>query len=145
MTHSFLYESGYWNVNGYWLKPNYSAISVRGEINISWKRENWFKMTTRLTCDDETATQMICQCRGNLNHHEQYYTYIGQHNLLGNIEGEGRLGLNSIIQYYWFMGTGTKQKGIDTFYCLDRNTYCFTSSILSGHGFKYNLEATLKR
>ena len=43
------------------------------------------------------------------------------------------------------MGTGTNQKGIDTFYCLDRNTYSFTSSILSGHGFKYIIEATLTR
>ena len=145
MTHSFLYESGYWNISGYWLKPNLTPISIRGEINTSWKRENWFKMTTNLICDDETATQMICQCRGNLNDREQYYTYIAQHNLLGSIEGEGRLGLNSIVQYYWFMGTGTKQKGIDTFYYLDRNTYSFTSSILSGHGFKYIIEATLKR
>lgn len=145
MTHSFLYEAGYWNVSGYLLKPSLTPILVRGEINTSWKRENWFKITTSLTFDDETATQMICQCRGNLNHQEQCYTYIAQHNLLGNIEGEGRLGLNSIVQYYWFMGTETKHKGIDSFYRLDRNTYSFTSSILSGHGFKSIIEATLKR
>ena len=145
MTHSFLYESGCWNVDGYWLQPDLTPVAVRGEINISWKRENWLKMIASLTCDDETATQISYQCRGNLNHLEQYYTYIAQHNLLGNIEGEGRIGPNSIIQYYWFMGAGMQQKGIDTFYFLDRHTYAFTSSILSGHGFKYIIEATLKR
>lgn len=145
MAHSFLVEAGYWNVNGYWLKPNLEPIPLQGGIQITWKRANWFKMTTSLTCEDETATKIIYQCRGNLNYEAKHYTYVSQHSLLGNIEGEGRLGNQAIIQYYWFMGTASKQKGLDTFYCIDRNTYHLTSSILDGHSIKNTIEVTLNR
>ena len=145
MTHSFLLESSYWNVRGHWLKPGVTPIPVSGNIQIAWKQENWFKLTTCLACQDETETQIVYQSRGNLNHEEKYYTYVSQHSLLGNIEGEGRLGFQSIIQYYWFIGTASKQKGLDTFYRLDRDTYYLTSSILEGHSVKNTIEATLKR
>ncbi len=145
MAHSFLVESGYWNVSGHWFKKNSTPIPLQGNIQIAWKRENWFKMSTCLTCEDETATQIVSQCRGNLNYEEKYYTYVAQHSLLGNIEGEGRLGLQSIIQYYWFIGTASKQKGIETLYCVDQNTYYLVSSILDGHSLKNTIEATLKR
>lgn len=145
MAHSFLLESAYWNVNGHWLKPNLAPIPLQGNIQIVWKRENWFKMTTTLTCDDETATKIIYRCRGNLNYEEKHFTYVSQHSLFGNIEGEGRLGFQSIIQYYWFIGTANKQKGLDTFYCVDQSTYHLTSSILEGHSLKSTIEATLKR
>ena len=56
MAHSFLIEAGYWHVTGHWLKPNLAPIAFEGGINIAWKRANWFKLTTSLTCDDETAT-----------------------------------------------------------------------------------------
>ena len=145
MAHSFLLESSYWNIQGYWLKPNTAPIPLEGNINIAWKRENWFKLTTHLTCQDRTQTQIVYQSRGSLNYEEKYYTYVSQHSLLGNIEGEGRLGFQSIIQYYWVIGASTKQKGLDTYYCLDSNTYHFTSSILEGHSVKNTIEATLKR
>ncbi len=144
MAHSFLVESGYWNVSGYWLKPNLVTVPLQGGIKIDW-RANWFKTTTSLTCEDETETKIIYQCRGNLNYEANYYTYVSQHSLLGNIEGEGRLGAQSIIQYYWFIGTASKQKGLDTYYCLDQNTYYLTSSILDGHSIKHTIEATIKR
>ena len=144
MTHSFLLESGFWNVTGHWHKPNLAPIALEGNIQITWKRENWFKLTTSLTCQDDIKTQIIYQSRGNLNYAEKYYTYVSQHSLLGNIEGEGKFGLQSIIQYYWFMGANN-QKGLDTFYCIDRDTYYLTSSILDGHSVKNTIEATLKR
>lgn len=145
MTHSFLLESGLWNVAGHWLKPNLAPIPIEGVIQIAWKRDNWFKLTTQLTCNDEKATKIAYQCRGNLNYEEKYYTYVSQHSLLGNIEGEGRLGFQSIIQYYWFIGTASQEKGIDTFYRADSNTYHLTSSVLKGHSVKHTIEAMLKR
>ena len=145
MAHSFLVEAGYWNVSGHWLKSDLAPIPLQGGIQIAWRRANWFKMTTSLTCDDETGTKIIYQCRGNLNYEAKYYTYVSQHSLLGNIEGEGRLGHQSIIQYYWFMGAASKQKGLDTFYCVDQNTYHLTSSILDGHSIKSTIEVMLKR
>lgn len=145
MAHSFLIESGYWNVSGYWLKPNLVPIPLQGGIKIDWKRANWFKMTTSLTCDDETATKITYQCRGNLNYEANHYTYVSQHSLLGNVEGEGRLIAQSIIQYYWFIGTASKQKGLDTYYRLNQNTYYLTSSIFDGHSIKQTIEATVQR
>jgi hypothetical protein len=145
MAHSFLVESGYWNIKGHWLKPNSAPIALEGNIQIAWKQANWFKMITTMTCDDEGTTKIAYQCRGNLNYEEKYYTYVAQHSLLGNIEGEGRLGLESIVQYYWFLGTATKQKGLDTFYRIDQSTYYLTSNILEGHSLLGTIEATLKR
>lgn len=145
MAHSFLVEAGYWNVSGHWLKPNLAPISLEGGIQTAWRRANWFKITASLTCNDDAATKMIYQCRGNLDYEAKHYTYVSQHSLLGNIEGEGKLGHQSIIQYYWFMDTVSKQKGLDTFYCIDQNTYYLTSSILNGHSIVSTIEATLKR
>ncbi|MEM8722787.1 MAG: hypothetical protein AAGE84_26450 [Cyanobacteria bacterium P01_G01_bin.39] len=145
MAHSFLIEAGYWQINGHWLKPNLAPIPLEGGINTKWKRANWFKITASLTCKDEAATKLVYQCRGNLDYEAKHYTYVSQHSLLGNIEGEGRIGPQAIIQYYWFMGTGTRQKGLDTFYRLDQNTYYLTSSILDGHSIKNTIEVTLKR
>ena len=145
MAHSFLIDPGYWNVSGYWLKPNLAPIVLEGGIQTTWKRANWFKVTTSLTCKDESATKIIYQSRGNLNYEEKSYTYVAQHNLLGNIEGEGRLNSCSIIQYCWFMETANYQKGLDTYYQIDQNTYFLTSSILDGHSIKSTIEATLKR
>ena len=145
MTHSFLIDSGYWNISGYWHKPNLSPIALEGGIQTTWKRANWFKITTSLTCKNESATKIIYQSRGNLNYEEKSYTYVAQHSLLGNIEGEGRLNLRSIIQYYWFMETANYQKGLDTYYQIDRDTYFLTGSILDGHSIKSTIEATLKR
>ena len=145
MAHSFLVEAGYWNVNGNWLKPNMAPIPLQGRIEITWKRTNWFKLTTKLICADRPATEIIYQCRGNLNYEAKNYTYVSQHSLFGNIEGEGKLGNQSIIQYYWFIGTSSKQKGLDTFTCMDKNTYYLTSSILDGHSIKNTIEAILTR
>ena len=145
MAHSFLIEAGYWHVSGHWLKPNLAPIPLAGGIKTVWKRANWFKLTASLTCEDEAKTNIVYQCRGNMNHEAKHYTYVSQHSLLGNIEGEGQLAQQSIIQYYWFMGTATKQKGFDTFYCLDQNTYYLTSSILDGHSIKNTIEVILKR
>jgi len=144
VAHTFLVDAGYWHVTGHWLKPDLAPISLEGGITIAWKRANWFKLTTSLTCDDETATEIIYQCRGNLNYEAKHYTYVSQHSLLGNIEGEGRLGSQSIIQYYWFMD-GKKKKGLDTYVYVDSNTYYLTSSILDGHSIKSIIEATLSR
>ncbi|MEL6438427.1 MAG: hypothetical protein AAFQ80_04080 [Cyanobacteria bacterium J06621_8] len=145
MAHSFLIEAGYWQVSGHWFKPNLAPIPLKGGIKTVWKRSNWFKLTASLTCQDEAATEIVYQCRGNMNYEAKHYTYVSQHSLLGNIEGEGKLTQQSIIQYYWFMGASTMQKGFDTFYQLDQDTYYLTSSILDGHSIKSTLEVILER
>ena len=145
MAHSFLIESGFWDVTGSWLQPNSAPVSLTGNIQIKWKQANWFKMTTSLVCTNAAATEIIYQSRGNLNYEEKYYTYVAQHSLLGNIEGEGRIGTKSILQYCWFLGTTNQKKGLDNFYCIDQDTYYLNSTIFEGHSLKSIIEATLKR
>lgn len=145
MAHSFLLESAVWSLNGHWLQSEQTPTPVQGKIAIAWKPQNWFKIVTEIRSSDETDLVISCQFRGNLNYEEKYYTYVSQHSLLGNIEGEGRLGLQSIVQYSWSIGSNTQKRGFDTFYCLDKNTYHFTSTILDKHNLENTIEATLKR
>ena len=145
MAHSFLVEAGYWNVSGNWWQPNLAPIPLEGRMEITWSRTNWFKLTANLICSDEAATKISYQCRGNLNYEAKQYTYVSQHTLLGNIEGEGKICHQSIIQYYWFLGAGNKHKGFDTFTCIDQNKYYLTSSILDGHSIRSTTEAILTR
>ena len=145
MAHSFLLESGSWNVTGSWLKSNSPPIELTGNIQIKWKQANWFKMTASLTCEDEAATQIVYQSKGNLNHAEKHYTYVAQHSLFGNIEGEGRIGTQFITQYHWILGATNKKKGLDNFYYVDSRTYHLNSTVLKGHNLESIIEATLKR
>lgn len=145
MSHSFLLKSGIWYLNGHWVKPNLVTITIEGQITISWKQQKWFKILTTITSPDEPEIEISSKCQGNLNYEEKSYTYVLQHSLLGNIEGEGRLGKESIVQYYWSIGVAQKRRGFDTFYYLNGDTYYFTSSILEDHKLNNTMEATLKR
>jgi hypothetical protein len=143
VVHTFLLEAGNWNLEGYWLKKNEQPIDVKGQIWISWKQENWFTMTTNLAFADGSEVQS--KHRGHLDDQEKYYTYVLKHSILGNIEGEGWIGPQSIIQCYWIVGATQRRTGFDTFYRKNENTYQFSSGILAGHHLSSTMEAILKR
>lgn len=143
MAHTFLLEAGRWNVEGYWLKRNEQPLNLSGEITLLWKQENWFTMTTQLVFADNTEVR--AKHRGHIDSEEKYYTYVLKHSLLGNIEGEGWIGPQSIVQCYWIVGATQRRNGFDTFYRLSDNTYHFSSGILVGHHLSSTMEATLKR
>ncbi len=145
MDHSFLIESGNWNLQGYWLKQDRSPISIQGTLEIAWKRDNWFTIVARLVSQDEINPEVTYKYRGHLNFEEKHYTYVLQHNLLGNLEGEGWIAVRSIVQCSWAVSSSQRRRGFESFYLLDANTYCFTSSILEGHNLNSSMEATLKR
>ncbi len=144
MGHIFLLEPGIWNISGHCIKPNLMPIAIEGNIQISWKEQNWFKMSIDITSDVENNIAVSCRYRGNLAREEKHYTYVAQHSLLGNIEGEGRLGFKSIVQHHWSIGKTQKKRGLETFYLLDENTYFYTSSILESHNFNNIIEATIQ-
>jgi hypothetical protein len=65
--------------------------------------------------------------------------------LLGQIEGEGWIGTDSIIQRYWVIGDRQRRSGFETFYRIDDQTYNLSGGILAGHYLTSTIEARLER
>ena len=145
MAHSFLLESGFWTISGHCIQPNLMPIAIEGNVKIAWKDRNWFKTSLEMTSPEEASMIFSCRYRGNLALEEKHYTYVAQHSHLGNIEGEGRLGIKSIVQHYWTVGTTYKKRGWETFYALNEHTYFYTSSVLESHNINNIIEATFQR
>ncbi len=162
MNHSFLLGPGMWKINGCCIQPNSKPITIAGTVQISWKDRNWFKMFVEIEAQETHEMIISGRYRGNLAREEKHYTYVAQHSLLGNIEGEGTLGFKSIVQHHWSIGrnaiapsatfpgssqlpTTQKRRGFEIFYLLNENTYFYTSSILESHNFHNIIEATIHR
>lgn len=144
MTHSFLLQPGRWSISGHFRQKQQIPMIVRGFITITWQQEYWFKMVSQFTLNNESQSEIISQYKGHLDRDKKSYTYVLQHSILGNIEGEGWITSQSIIQYHWIVGGTKKRTGIDTFYLISEDTYHFTSVILESHSLNSAMEATLK-
>ncbi len=144
MTHSFLLQSGKWDLQGRYLQKNQSPSMVQGFMDITWKEDNWFKIVSELSFEDQPQTKIISKSRGHLDTEIKSYTYVLQHSLLGNIEGEGWIGSQSIVQYYWIVAGNQNRTGFDTFSRLSEDTYALTSVVLERHNLNSTMEATLK-
>lgn len=144
MTHSFLLQSGKWDVKGQYREKNQSPSIFQGFIDISWKEDNWFRILSELSFEDQTQPKIISKSRGRLDMEIKSYTYVLQHSLLGNIEGEGWIGDQSIVQYYWIVAGNQNRTGFDTFSRLSEDTYALTSVVLQRHNLNSTMEATLK-
>ncbi|MDJ0898230.1 MAG: hypothetical protein QNJ55_05415 [Xenococcus sp. MO_188.B8] len=144
MTHSFLLQSGKWDLQGRYLQKNQSPLMVQGFMDITWKEDNWFKIVSELLFENQPQTKIISKSRGHLDTEIKSYTYVLQHSLLGNIEGEGWIGSQSIVQYYWIVAGNQHRKGLDTFSRLSEDTYALTSVVLERHNLNSTMEATLK-
>ena len=145
MTHSFLLQSGNWRINGYLSEHNEKPIPVTGKSTITWKQERWFTLVTELIVGQETEPKITAKYRGHLDGQGKYYTYVLKHNVLGNIEGEGWIGPQTIIQSYWVLGTSQRHTGFDTYYRLNEDTYHFSSGVLINLNLHSTIEATLQR
>ena len=144
MNHSFLLQSAKWSIEGNYLDRDKNFTPIKGSIAISWKRESWFNMITRLSLNQESPQEIISRCKGHFDNQRKSYTYVLQHSILGNIEGEGWLSSDSIIQNYWVVGATQRRLGFDTFYRLSENTYHFTNVYLENLNLTSTMEATLK-
>lgn len=144
MSHSFLLEAGLWAIKGNWLERDRDPISVRGTTLVSWERDNWFAIVTKLIFPNSDRPEISYQYRGRLDSQERYYTYVLKQSILGRIEGEGWLGEDSIVQRYWVLQDSKKRTGFDSYYRIDRNTYFLSGGILSGYSLSSTMEATLK-
>ena len=132
-------------MEGNWLERNRLPLPVKGRTIVAWSQDNWFTMVTKLFFPDSERQDISFQYRGRLNSGERQYTYVLQQSLLGQVEGEGWIAPESIIQRYWVLGDSQRRSGFETFYRLDDNTYHLSSGILAGHYLISIMEATLER
>lgn len=131
-------------MNGHWSNKARELKKLEGLITISWKREKWFDMKTQISLDKSGTQDIVAKCKGHFDNQGKSYSYVLKHNVLGNIEGEGFLNLESIIQYYWLVNSSQRCLGVENFYRIDENTYHMSSLFLESHNFESNMEATLK-
>jgi hypothetical protein len=151
VTHSFLMQAGSWQLQGNSIANNGVSRAIEGKTVISWKQDNWFSVKSTLDFVESTGEPMAesnsiaIKYRGHLDSKLQRYTYVLQHSLFGDVEGEGWICSNSIIQRYWVLGDRQKRNGFETFYRLNEDTYYFSGGILAGQYLNSTMEATLER
>ncbi|MBW4670111.1 MAG: hypothetical protein KME60_22540 [Cyanomargarita calcarea GSE-NOS-MK-12-04C] len=153
MAHTFLLEPGRWTLQGSWIERNSMPISVKGMTLVAWNRDNWFTMATKLKFPLSDRPEIALVYKGRLDDGERQYSFLLQHNLLGQVEGEGWIGPDTIVQHYWGLGVKVttpgenrqRRSGFETLYRMSDDTYHLTSSILAGHFLSSTIEATLER
>ena len=146
MVHTYILESGTWNIKGHWLKRDGMLITVQGETIVTWDRTDWFSMKTELIFPSKDLEDMILDYKGRLDNDERRYTFVLQHSDLGTVEGEGWLGVNSIIQRYWVLGNDPQRRsGFETLLRLDKDRYYSSSGILKGLSLFSSMEANIQR
>lgn len=145
LTHSFLIEAGRWTFEGNWIERNGIVLPVKGRTLVDWSQDNWFAMVTKLIFPNSDRPEICFQYRGRLDEAESQYTFVLKHNLLGQIEGEGLIGLQSLVQRYWVLGDRQRRSGFETFSRLDDKTYRLCGGLFTGHSIESTLEAILER
>jgi hypothetical protein len=138
-------EAGTWNFQGIWLENKGASIAIQGKTTVTWKPNNWFSVTSSINFSDDIYPPINYKYRAHLDNKLQRYTYVLQHSLLGEVEGEGWLCPNSIIQRFWTLSDSQKRHGFETFSRLNEDTYYFSGGILAGHYLSSTMEATLER
>ncbi len=145
MSHTFLMQAGRWMLQGSWLDRDTMPVTVKGRILIAWSRDNWYTMVTRLNFPGIDRDEITLQYRGRLTSGDRQYTFVLQHSLLGRVEGEGWVAPESIVQRYWVLDDRQRRTGFETLHRLSENSYCLSSSIMSGHYLASTMEATVER
>lgn len=145
MAHTFLMQPGRWTLQGSWLERNSMPINVKGMILVAWNRDNWFTMATKLIFPGSDRSDISLLYKGRLDDGERQYTFLLQHNLLGQVEGEGLIGVSTIVQRYWALGDRQRRSGFETVHQLSDDSYYLSSAILGGHFLNSTIEASLER
>jgi hypothetical protein len=138
-------QAGTWQLQGNWIELNGDRRAFVGKTVITWKQNNWCSVKSRIDFTEEPDKSIAIEYRAHLDSKLQRYTYVLQHSLFGNVEGEGWICPDSIIQRYWILSDRQKRNGFETFYRLNEDTYYFSGGILAGHYLNSTMEATLER
>jgi hypothetical protein len=148
--HTFLMGEGRWKLEGYWLlKPDGDLVPVHGKLIVAWNAEDWFNIVGKVCLApspeighpfDETTFQY----RGHFSAADQF-TFMLQHSRFGQIEGQGWILPDSILQRFWILGDHGNRTGLDRLYRVDAEHYHWSSSIMGSHTLISTMEVMLKR
>lgn len=136
---------------GTWMDRDHEPIPVHGKTLVAWSCESWFTMATKLLFPDHSiqARQGIAaitmQYRGRLGDQAQKYSFVLKHSQLGQVEGEGWIGPESIVQRFWVLGDRDRRSGFETIHRIADDCYRLSSGMMSDHYLVNTLEATLTR
>ncbi|MGL5083213.1 MAG: hypothetical protein ACRC8A_17155 [Microcoleaceae cyanobacterium] len=148
MAHTFLVVPGKWMLEGQWLERNRLPIPVRGKTLVAWDQNDWFRMVMQLIFPGHEHEDIVLQYRGRFDSTNRQYTFILQHSELGNVEGEGLVGPESIVQRYWVLGNEQQRRsGLEILRRIENNRYSYSSVSMGGANMNLIsvLEATLER
>jgi hypothetical protein len=145
VAHSFLMEAGKWDIEGSWHEKDEMVISVKGKTLIAWSADNWFTMVTKLVFPEHDKADITFQYKGRLEAGELRYNYFLHQSLLGQVEGEGWIGGDSIIQTYLVLSDRQRRSGFETFYRDNEETYYYAGGIRTGLSLTTMMEAVLTR
>ena len=144
MDHTFLLQPGRWTMQGSWLERN-NLLVCKGLAVVIWDRDNWFSMATKLIFPNSDRPEISCQYRGRMQDSDRHYTFLLRHSVFGQIEGEGWISPNSIVQRYWVLSDKNKRSGFETLHRLNDDKYYLTGGILVGHFLDSTMEASIER
>ncbi|NJM97861.1 MAG: hypothetical protein HC800_12520 [Phormidesmis sp. RL_2_1] len=145
MSHSFLLESGRWTLQGTWLTREALPSPVKGKLLVAWKPDNCFMIATKLTFPDDDQDPIVIQSRGRMTSQDRQYTFVLQHSLLGQVEGEGWIAPESIVQRYWGVSDQQRRTGFETLRQIGPDQYHFSGGVMAGHYLTSTIEAELTR
>ncbi|MEL6776172.1 MAG: hypothetical protein AAFO06_02875 [Cyanobacteria bacterium J06597_16] len=145
MTHSFLLEPGRWTLHGNWLTRDALPTPVKGKLLVAWKQDNCFMIATKLAFPAGEHDDIVIQSRGRMTSQERQYTFVIQHSLLGQVEGEGWVAPESIVQRYWGLSDKQRRTGFETLRQLGPTRYHFSGGMMAGHYLTSTIEAELTR
>ncbi|NJK38843.1 MAG: hypothetical protein HC835_15625 [Oscillatoriales cyanobacterium RM2_1_1] len=148
MAHTFLVRPGQWMLEGQWLERQNLPVPVRGKTMIAWDQNDWFRMATKLVFPGHEYTDIVLQYRGRFDQTNRQYSFILQHSEFGNVEGEGLIGPESIVQRYWVLGSEQQRRsGLETLRQIKDDRYYYSSVNMSGISMSLTsvMEAVIER
>lgn len=106
-------------------------------------------VATKLSFPEDEHDDIVIQSRGRMTSQDRQYTFVLQHSLLGQVEGEGWIAPESIVQRYWGLGDQPRDKqrrsGFETLRQINPAQYHFSGGELAGHYLISTIEAELTR
>ncbi len=114
MAHSFLLKPGKWTLQGTWITRDILPMPVKGKILVAWKPGDCFMVATKLSFPDSEQDDIVIQSRGRMTSQDRQYTFVMQHNLLGQVEGEGWIAPETIVQRNWGVSDKQRRSGFET-------------------------------
>ncbi len=145
MSHSFLLESGNWIIQGTQTDKKQKEIPFKGAMIISWNQSNWFTLKTKIIYQDNNLPQLTFEYKGFLPAHKTQYAYVLKRSDFANIEGEGWVGNDTIVQRYWVLGDNRRRNGFESYVYIDENTYHLTTAMMAGNHLLTTMEGFLER